>query len=76
MALIPSYTISEFKKLKVSEIQRLKCAEITSDGEYLFTFINPTTDFIKLQAEHIGQVSNSVGKETLEQILGVEYAAV
>lgn len=69
--LIPSYSITEFKKLKAHEIARLKSCEITSDGEYLFTFINPTTEYIRIQAEYQGQLSNSVGKETLEEILAV-----
>ena len=36
--LIPTYTLSDFKKLKAAELKQLKCGEITSDGEYLFTF--------------------------------------
>ena len=74
--IIPSYSISEFRKLRVDQVRRLKSAEITSDGEYLFTFVNPTTDYIKLQAENLGQLSNSIGKEPLEQLWGVEGATV
>ena len=71
--IIPTYAISDFKKLKTPELKRLKCCEITSDGSYLFTFINPTTDFIKVQTEHMGQLSNSVGgRKTLEEILKEE----
>ena len=66
--LIPTYPISEFKKLKVTQLKRLKCAEITSDGLYLFTYINPTTAYIRTQAEYLGQLSNSNGKQSLEKI--------
>lgn len=69
--LIPSISITEFKKLKVHELKRLKSCEVTSDGQYLFTFINPNTEYIKFQAESMAQLSNSVGGETLEQIKGV-----
>lgn len=68
--LIPSYSITEFKKLKAHELKQLKCCEVTSDGEYLFTFINPNTDYIKCQAENMGQLSNSVGGKALEELQG------
>jgi hypothetical protein len=67
--LIPSYSITEFKKLKVTELKRLKSCEITSDGEYLFTFVNPQTDFIRTQTEYTAQLGNAVKGESLEQIL-------
>ena len=67
--LISEISITEFRKLKVPELTRLKSCEITSDGEYLFTFINPTTPYIRVQAEYLAQLGNTVGKETLEQIL-------
>ena len=67
--LIPNYTLSEFKKLKANQIKRLKSCEITSDGEYLFTFINPQTDYIRVQSEYNGQLSNSVKGENLEDII-------
>ena len=74
--LIPSYSITEFKKLKAHELKRLKSCEITSDGIYLFTFINPTTEYIRSHAEYHGQLSNTMGKETLEEILEVVHAPV
>lgn len=70
--LIPTYTISEFKKLKVSELKRLKSCEITSDGVYLFTFVNPQTDYIRIQTEYTCQMGNTVGGENLEDILEKE----
>ncbi len=72
--LIPSYSISEFKKLTTEQIRRLKSCELTSDGNYLCTIINPTTDYIRAEAEDKGQLSNSIGKETLEEILGEAVA--
>ena len=74
--LIPSYSITEFKKLKAQELKRLKSCEITSDGEHLFTFINPTTDYIKVQAEYLAQQGNSIGLETLEEIVGEAIANI
>ena len=66
---IPSMTISQFKKLKVHELKELQCHEVLTDGEYLFTFINPQTDYVKMQVEFAGQVSNSVGgKKTVEEL--------
>lgn len=74
--LIPSYSITEFRKLKVHELRRLKSCEVTSDGEYLFTFVNPTTDYIRRQAEYLAELGNSVGKEDLEKILEDSRASV
>lgn len=75
--LIPSIPLSRFKKLKAHELRRLKSCEITSDGEYLFSFINPQTDYIRTQAEYMAQLSNSVAGQDLEQIAeGVVSAPV
>ena len=73
--LIPELTISEFKKLKVIELKRLKSCEIYSDGDYLFTFVNGGVDssgFLRLQTEHRCQTANAVCGETLNNILKVE----
>ena len=64
--LIPSMSLTEFKKLKANEISELKSVEITSDGIYLFTAIIPHGDFQsidygKTQAEYLGQKTNIVG---------------
>lgn len=74
--LIAEMKITEFKKLKVHQLKRLKSCEVYADGEYLFTFVNPTTDYIKLQAENLAQMGNTVGKETLEEILKETHATV
>lgn len=73
--LIPQLSISEFKKLKVPELRRLKSCEIYSDGEYLFTFVNGRVDasgFLRLQTEYKCQTANAVSGETLEDILSKE----
>lgn len=70
--IIPSITITQFKKLKVEELKLLKCCEVTENGEYLFSYINPQTDFVKLRAEYLGQLSNSVGGKTIDEILHKE----
>ena len=72
--LIPELTITEFRKLKASELKQLKSAEIYSDGEHLFTFVNPSTAYIRVQTEYLGQLSNSVGGKDLAQILIKEEA--
>ena len=66
--LIPSIPLSKFKSLKASQVKRLKSCEVTSDGEYLFTFINPQTDYIRTKAEYMAQLSNSVGGQGLEEV--------
>ena len=69
MAEIPTYTLTAFKALKVPELRQLKCCEITADGTYLFTFINPQTDFVKLSVENMGLRSNNVGgRKTIEEL--------
>jgi len=65
---IPSYTITEFRKLKANQLKRLKSCEIISDGKYLFTFVNPQTDYIRVQTEYLCQTGNAVGGENLEEI--------
>lgn len=67
---IPNIKLSQLKGLNVSQLKRLKSCEVTADGTYLFTFINPTTDFIRASADREGQLSNSQGLETIEEILG------
>jgi hypothetical protein len=72
---IPSYTITEFRKLKAHELRRLKSAEIISDGEYLFTFVNPQTDYIRKHVEYLCLSGNNVSGESLEQIIEQEVVA-
>ena len=75
--MIPEMTITDFKKLKVHELKRLKSCEVFSDGEYLFTFVNGSVDksgFLRLQTEYKCQTANGVSGETLEQILKLEVA--
>jgi hypothetical protein len=74
--LIPSYSITEFRKLKVPQLKRLKSCEIMSDGKHLFTFVNPQTDYVRIQSEYLAQISNTVGGKALEEIVEVENASV
>ena len=67
--LIPEITITEFKKLKVHELKRLKTCEIHADGEYLFTFVNAQTGYISEEAKNLGVLGNPLRGETLEEIL-------
>lgn len=73
--LIPEMTITEFRKLKVPELKRLKSCEVYSDGEYLFTFVNGSIDtsgFLRTQTEYKCQTGNAVSGEKLEEILKQE----
>ena len=72
---IPQYPMSEFKKLKTSEVKNLKSCELTSDGEYLCTVIIPPKDggmtirdHCRTQAVMVGVSGNSVGGQDLERI--------
>ncbi len=81
MSLLPSITIAEFKKLKASEIARLKAIEVTSDGSYLFTAIIPHSDpissmYIKTQAEYLGVKANIVGGLDPEELKEKALASV
>jgi hypothetical protein len=66
--LIPNCSLTEFKKLRAEELRRLKSCEVFADGEYLFTFINPASDYIRVQAEGLGVKGNAVGGEDLQGI--------
>jgi len=63
-------TITDFKKLKVPELKRLKSCEVFADGQYLFSFVNACNDYIRTQVEGLSELSNTQGGETLEQIMG------
>jgi hypothetical protein len=70
--LIPEVSWSEFRKLKVWQLKRMKCCEVTADGEYLFTFVNGNIEksgYLKTQAEYNCQTANAVGGESLDKIL-------
>ena len=76
--LIPTMTITEFKKLHASDIKKLKSVEVISDGEHLFTVIIPrgdpiTRDFIYLTAEALAQKSNITEGVAPEEVV---HAAV
>ena len=74
--LIPEVSITEFKKLKVHELKQLKSCAVMSDGEYLFAFVNPQTDYIKCHVENLSQLSNSVGGKLVEELKEVADAVV
>ena len=75
---IPTYNWTDFLKVaKQGKLSRLVSCEINFNSEYLFTFINPTTPYIRKDVEAKGQLSNSLVSaelETLEEIL--DYVAV
>jgi hypothetical protein len=75
--LIPSISLSNFKKLSAPQIKEMKSVEVTADGETLFFAIIPPvgggmsiTDSIKIQAEYLGVRGNSVGGKNPEELLG------
>ena len=69
LTLIPSMSITDFKKLKVSELKRLKSLEILSDGEYLGTIVFSKTDYIRIRVEGFAHLSNTQGGEDPENML-------
>jgi hypothetical protein len=68
MTIIPEVSLTELKKLKADQLKQLKCCHVLSDGVYLFTFVNPQTDYVKLSVENLGQLSNSVGGKDPKEI--------
>lgn len=76
---IPSIGFTVFRTLKAEQLRRLKSAEVTFNGEYLFTFVNGMTEpsgYLRKQSEYSCQTANAVGGETLAQILEAEHAPV
>jgi len=69
--LIQSISLTEFRKLKPHELKLLKSCEVTFNGEYLFTFINAQTDYIKVQSEYMAEMSNTIGGKSLEEVTEV-----
>ena len=70
--LISEITITDFKKLKAHQLKRLKCCEVYSDGEYLFTFVNGNIEpsgYLRTQAEYNSLDANAVSGLSLEEIL-------
>jgi hypothetical protein len=69
MSLIPEIEISQLRKLKVEQIRQLKSVIVTADGQYLCTVVIPRTDYIKMQTEYMGELSNGVGGKDLTEVL-------
>ena len=61
MPLIPEKSLKELQRLKEDEIRNMPSSVILDqDGYYLGTIIIPQTDFIKMQTEYMGELSNGV----------------
>ena len=61
MPLIPEMRLMDFQNLCEKDVKDLKSAILTDvEGKYLATVIVPQTDFIKMQAEYMGELSNGV----------------
>ncbi len=77
--LVPTITITEFRKLKAAQMKELKSCEVYSDGEYLFTFLNAALEasgYVRVNAEEWALTSNTVGGKTIEEILDVANISV
>jgi len=73
---IPTYNWTDFlKAAKLGQLHRLKSCEINFNGEYLFSFVNPQTDYIRLHVEQLALLGNALSGETLEDILTKEITA-
>ena len=69
MALIPEMKLMDFQNLCENEVKNLPSTILTDvDGNYLATLIVPQTDYIKIQAEYMGELSNGVKPK--EQVHG------
>ncbi len=72
---IETIPITEFRKLTDTQIRQLKSAEISSNGNYLFTFVNGNMGenaFLRTQTEYSCQTINGAygeGFKTIEEIL-------
>ena len=61
MSLIPEMKLKDFQKLSKEEVKKLDSVILNdSEGNYMATLIIPQTDFIKMQAEYMGELSNCV----------------
>ena len=61
MPLIPSLKLMDFQNLCENDVKKMNSVILTDiDGNYLATLIVPQTDFIKMQAEYMGELSNGV----------------
>jgi len=73
--LLPEMTITEFHKLKVWQLKRLKSCEVYANGEYLFTFVNggvESSGYLRTATEFKCQTANGVCGEPLDVILKQE----
>jgi len=61
MPLIPEMKLMDFQNLCENDVKKMNSVILTDiDGNYLATLIVPQTDFIKMQAEYMGELSNGV----------------
>jgi hypothetical protein len=61
MPLIPEISLEDLLCCKEDEIRNMPSSVILDeDGYYLATLIVPQTDFIKMQTEYLGELSNGV----------------
>ena len=68
--LIPNVSKTDFFKLKVNELKDIKSCEIYADGQYLGTWINAPSSYLRSVAEYKGQLCNAVKGKTIEEIKG------
>jgi hypothetical protein len=66
--LIPEIQVNDFNKLAAVDLKRLQCCEVFDGDEYIFTFIRPGTDYIRMSCENFGQLSNAVSGESLANV--------
>ncbi len=65
---IRSIKWDELKTKTPAQIKNLECLEILdSEGSYIGTLMVPTTDYIRVRTEYLGQMSNSVKPATVPE---------
>ena len=67
--LIPTITMEELWELSSDQLKELKSCEVEANGSYLFTFVNPQTDYIRVQTEYLCQIGNALSGKTIDEVL-------
>lgn len=73
--LIPDIQVSDFRKLNVEQIRRLKSCEVIAEGQYLFTFVNGNLEasgYLRKSSENNAQAANAIGGLSLEEVQAME----
>jgi hypothetical protein len=69
MGILPEMTLEDLQLLEERDFPGVLSSVLTDkQGRYLATLITPQTDFLKLQAEHVGELSNDLMPKNTPEI--------